>query len=105
MAIPMLADVNKSISRAYGVLVEDPDDELDGVALRGTVIVDPDGIVRAVSINDAPIGRSVDEVLRLVQAVKHTDEHGDVCPAGWTPGKPTMQADPEGSQAYFSTLK
>ena len=105
MRVPMLADVSKAISRAYGVLVEDAADELCGVSLRGTVIIDPKGVVRAVSINDAPIGRSVDEVLRTVQALKHSDTHGDVCPAGWTPGAATMQADVKGSQAYFAKLK
>ena len=105
MRVPMLADVSKALSRAYGVLVEDAGDELCGVALRGTVIIDPKGIVRAVSINDAPVGRSVDEVLRTVQALKHTDMHGEVCPAGWTPGAPTMIADVKGSKSYFDKVR
>jgi peroxiredoxin 1 len=54
------------------------------------------------TLNNLPVGRSVDEVLRLVQAFQHVAKHGEVCPAGWTPGKATMKADPKGSKAYFS---
>lgn len=76
-----------------------------GVTLRGTVIIDPTGVVRHVSVNDAPIGRNVDEVLRLVQALQYVEKHGEVCPAGWKPGAKTMKADPKGSQEYFNQLK
>ena len=59
-------------------------------------------MLRQITINDLPVGRSVDETLRLVQAFQFTDEHGEVCPAGWKPGKDTMKPDPQGSKAYFS---
>lgn len=104
MAIPMLSDVSKQISKDFGVLIEDPKDGDNGVALRGTFIVDPRGIVRSAVVNDLPVGRSVDEILRLLKAFQHTDVHGEVCPAGWKPGSKTMKADPNGSLDYFSTL-
>ncbi len=104
MAIPLIADITKSISRAYGVLVVDEADDMAGVTLRSTVIINPAGVVVHVSTNDAPVGRSVDEVLRLVQAFQYVDKHGEVCPAGWTPGKPTMKADPKASQEYFTKV-
>ncbi|KXS17616.1 hypothetical protein M427DRAFT_54541 [Gonapodya prolifera JEL478] len=99
MKIPIIADVTKKISRDFGVLIES-----EGVALRGTFIVDPKGNVRVAMINDLPIGRSVDEVLRLVEAVQYTDVHGEVCPVGWKRGAKTMNADPVKSQDYFSTV-
>jgi alkyl hydroperoxide reductase subunit AhpC len=102
MNIPLIADFNKNISKAYGVLVEDPEDEMCGVTLRGTVIINTAGIVVHQSINNAPVGRNVDEVLRLLQAFQYVDKHGEVCPANWTPGKPSMKADPKGSLEYFA---
>lgn len=95
VTIPLLADLKKEVARDYGVLLP------DGVALRGLFVIDPKGIVRHITVNDLPIGRSVDEALRVVQAVQFADEHGEVCPANWTPGKDTMKADPEGSKEYF----
>lgn len=97
MAIPLLADKSGAIARAYGVL-----DEASGVPFRGLFIIDDKGILRQITINDLPVGRSVDETLRLVQAFQFTDEHGEVCPAGWTPGKKTMKPDPTASKEYFS---
>ena len=82
MKIPLLADVSKKIARAYGFLVEDEADDMNGVPLRGTAIIDAAGKLRHVSVNDAPVGRSVAEVLRLVKAFQHTDAHGEVCPSG-----------------------
>jgi alkyl hydroperoxide reductase subunit AhpC len=105
MAIPLIGDISKAMSHAYGMLVEDEADDMDGVALRGTVIVSPAGKVVAAYNHDAPVGRSVDEVLRVVQAFQFVDAHGEVCPAGWVPGKPTMKADPKASQEYFGQLK
>jgi len=96
MNIPMVADTNHKISRDYGVLLEDA-----GIALRGLFIIDGKGILRQATVNDLPVGRSVDETLRLVQAFQFTDEHGEVCPAGWKPGASTMKADPIGSKEYF----
>ncbi|CAH1380407.1 hypothetical protein MTP99_004398 [Tenebrio molitor] len=96
MNIPLLADKSFKASRDYGVL-----DEESGVTFRGLFIIDPKGTLRQITINDLPVGRSVDETLRLVQAFQYTDEHGEVCPANWAPGKKTMKPDPEGSKTYF----
>ncbi|XP_018009259.1 peroxiredoxin 1 isoform X2 [Hyalella azteca] len=95
MNIPLLADKNLEIARAYGVLKE------DGVAFRGLFIIDEEQNLRQITINDLPVGRDVDETLRLVQAFKFTDQHGEVCPAGWKPGSDTMKPDPVGSKDYF----
>ncbi|XP_066255187.1 peroxiredoxin-1 [Euwallacea similis] len=97
MNIPLLADKSQSIARAYGVLDED-----SGIAFRGLFIIDPKGILRQVTINDLPVGRSVDETLRLVQAFQFTDEHGEVCPAGWKPGKKTIKPEVDASKEFFS---
>ena len=91
MSIPMVSDLTKQISKDYGCLIEDGDDA--GVAFRGTYIIDPNGILRQYSINDLPVGRNVDEILRMVKAFQYTDEHGEVCPSGWEPGKATMVPD------------
>lgn len=97
MNIPLLADKNMKIARAYGVLKED-----DGVPFRGLFIIDDQGRLRQITMNDLPVGRSVDETLRLVQAFQYTDKHGEVCPANWKPGSDTMKPDPKGSKAYFA---
>ena len=91
MDIPLLSDLTKQISRAFGCLIEDGDDA--GVAYRATFIIDGKGILRHQSISDLPVGRNVDEVLRLVKAFQYTDEFGEVCPASWKPGAPTMVPD------------
>lgn len=96
MKIPILSDLTKQISRDYGVLLED-----EGISLRGLFVIDNKGILRQITVNDLPVGRSVDETLRLVQAFQFTDKHGEVCPAGWRPGAETMKADPKGSKEYF----
>jgi len=93
---PIIADLNKKISTDYGVLID------DGHTLRGTFIIDGKGIIRHISMNDPPVGRNVDEVLRLVQAYQHADQFGEVCPVGWKPGQKTMIADPQKSKEYFS---
>jgi len=103
MNIPIIADITKQIASDYGVLIEEGDDA--GIALRGLFIISPDGILRQMTVNDLPVGRDVDEVLRLVQAFKFTDEHGEVCPAGWRKGKKSMKADPVGSQEYFQSAE
>ena len=100
MKIPVLADTNHKISREYGVLKED-----EGIAYRGLFIIDPKGILRQITINDLPVGRSVDETLRLVQAFQFVDKHGEVCPAGWTPGKDTIKPDVKNSREYFGKQK
>jgi len=85
MQIPMLSDLTKNISKDYGVLTPD-----GAISFRGTFIIDKKGVLRHSSVNDLPIGRSPEETLRLVQAVAHNDEHGEVCPANWAPGKKAM---------------
>ncbi|KAJ3614463.1 hypothetical protein NHX12_018035 [Muraenolepis orangiensis] len=97
MNIPLLADLNHSISKDYGVLVPD-----QGIAYRGLFVIDDKGILRQITINDLPVGRSVDETLRLVQAFQHTDKFGEVCPAGWKPGKDTIVPDVKKSKEFFS---
>lgn len=92
MDIPLISDLNKEISKAYGCLCEDGD---VGVAYRATYIIDPKGIVRHSSINDLPVGRNPDEYLRLVKAFQYVDTHGEVCPANWQPGAKTMIPDPK----------
>ena len=104
MNIPLIADTSRALSQSCGVLIDDVSDPDSGIAFRATLIVDPSGIVRSVSVNDLPVGRSVDEVLRVIQAFQHHAKHGDVCPAGWKPGAPTMKADHKGAQAYFSKV-
>uniref|UniRef100_A0A6M2DRP4 thioredoxin-dependent peroxiredoxin n=1 Tax=Xenopsylla cheopis TaxID=163159 RepID=A0A6M2DRP4_XENCH len=99
MNIPLLADKSMKIARDYGVL-----DEQSGVPFRGLFIIDPKQNVRQVTVNDLPVGRSVDETLRLVQAFQFTDEHGEVCPAGWKPGSKTMKAEPKLSKEYFNAI-
>ena len=84
-------------------LSEQSTDEGDnaGVALRGLFIISPTGVLRQITVNDLPVGRSVDETLRLVKAFQFTDEHGEVCPAGWEPGSKTIKPDVAGSKEYF----
>jgi len=96
MKIPVVADLTKEIAAAYGCLLP------DGVALRATYIIDPEGIVRHATVNDLPVGRNVDEAVRIIQAFQYVADHGEVCPAGWQPGQDTMVPDPEKSKAYFS---
>merc|ERR1711874_798827 len=95
----LLADKSMEISKAYGVLKED-----EGLAFRGLFIIDGKQNLRQVTINDLPVGRDVDEVLRLVQAFQYTDVHGEVCPAGWKPGKKTMKPGVEESKEYFEAV-
>eukprot|EP00669_Euglena_mutabilis_P004072 TRINITY_DN1520_c0_g1_i1.p2 TRINITY_DN1520_c0_g1~~TRINITY_DN1520_c0_g1_i1.p2 ORF type:complete len:229 (+),score=101.77 TRINITY_DN1520_c0_g1_i1:23-688(+) len=97
MEIPLVADLNKQISTDYGVLIEGA-----GIALRGLFIIDGEGKIRSLTINDLPVGRSVEEALRLVNAFQFVEKHGEVCPANWSPGAATMKPDPKGSQEYFS---
>eukprot|EP00347_Sterkiella_histriomuscorum_P001524 403371701 len=100
---PLIADISKDISRSYGVLVEDKDDDLYGAALRGLYVIDGKGKIRSMQINDAPVGRNVEETLRLIQAFQHTDTHGEVCPANWKPGQKTIIPDQEQKKKYFSS--
>ena len=93
---PMVADLTKSIARSYGVLIN------DAVALRGSFLIDKDGTVQVAHVNNLPLGRNVDEMLRLADALQFHEEHGEVCPAGWQKGKAGMQASPEGVAKYLT---
>ncbi|CAF2664501.1 unnamed protein product [Rotaria sp. Silwood2] len=95
--IPLLADLTHQISKDYGVYLQDV-----GHALRGLFIIDGRGILRQITMNDLPVGRSTDETLRLLQAFQYTDKHGEVCPAGWRPGADTIIPNPEEKLKYFS---
>ena len=94
--IPLIADVSKQISAQYGALYLD-----SGHTLRATFVIDPAGIVKHVSLNDPPVGRSVNEVLRLVQGYQFVAEHGEVCPINWTPGAATIVPHPVKKLDYF----
>jgi peroxiredoxin (alkyl hydroperoxide reductase subunit C) len=93
---PLISDLSKSISNDYGVLLE------DGVSLRGLFLVDKEGVVRHQLINDLPLGRNVDEALRVIDALQFHETHGEVCPANWRPGDDAMKPTPEGVADYLS---
>jgi peroxiredoxin (alkyl hydroperoxide reductase subunit C) len=94
---PLVADLNKSISQNYGVLLP------DGIALRGLFLIDREGIVRHETINDLPLGRNVDEAIRMLDALQFTEEHGEVCPANWKPGEDSMKPTAAGVAAYLAS--
>ena len=94
---PIVADITHSITQAYGV--EHP----DGVALRASFLIDKNGIVQHQQVNNLPLGRNVDEMLRLVDALQYTEEYGEVCPAGWHPGEKGMKATPNGVAEYLAS--
>lgn len=100
VSYPLVADLTKSIATDYDVLKED-----EGVAYRGLFIIDKEGIVRHQLVNDLPLGRNVDEALRLIDALQFHEEHGEVCPANWTKGDRAMNANSEGVQSYFQDVK
>jgi peroxiredoxin (alkyl hydroperoxide reductase subunit C) len=93
---PLVADLTKSIARDYDVLVN------DAVAFRGTFMIDKKGIVRHQVVNDLPLGRNVDEALRMVDALNFHEEHGEVCPAGWNRGQDGMKPNAEGVASYLN---
>ena len=96
---PLVSDLKREICQAYNVLNE------DGEADRGLFIINPKGVIMHSTINKAPVGRNIDETLRILQAYQYVESHPDeVCPAGWTPGDKTMKEDPKGSKEYFSAL-
>ena len=94
---PLVADVKHEICRAYDVEFEPA-----GVAFRGSFLIDKNGVVRHQVVNDLPLGRNVDELLRMVDALQFTEEHGEVCPAGWQKGKKGMTASPDGVAKYLA---
>ena len=93
---PLVADLDKKIAKSYDVLFN------KAVALRGSFLIDAKGIVRHAVINDLPLGRNVDEMIRMVDAMQFTDEHGEVCAAGWQKGDEGMKADTEGVAEYLA---
>jgi len=93
---PLVADLTKEISRSFDVLLD------AGVALRGSFLIDADGTVRHAVINDLPLGRNIDEMIRMVDAMLFTNEHGEVCAAGWHKGDEGMKADTKGVADYLA---
>eukprot|EP00245_Coleochaete_scutata_P004486 TRINITY_DN17177_c0_g1_i1.p1 TRINITY_DN17177_c0_g1~~TRINITY_DN17177_c0_g1_i1.p1 ORF type:complete len:255 (+),score=50.91 TRINITY_DN17177_c0_g1_i1:56-766(+) len=97
---PLVSDQKRDIARAYGVLIPD-----EGIALRGTFIIDREGVIQHATINNLAMGRSVEETLRILEAVQFVQDNPDeVCPAGWHPGEKTMKPDPTLSLAYFQEV-
>ena len=99
LSFPLIADLTKDVSNAYGAMLGDT-----GHTCRALYVIDGKGDLRHASFNDAPVGRNIDEVLRIVQAFQHVDTHGQVCPINWTPGARTMHADPVKSREYFEAV-
>lgn len=93
---PLVADLSKDIAREYGVLFN------NAVALRGLFLIDREGVVRHALINDLPLGRNIDEALRILDALQFHETHGEVCPANWKDGEEGMKATPEGVASYLS---
>ncbi|NIQ00523.1 MAG: redoxin domain-containing protein [Nitrospinaceae bacterium] len=91
----LVADLNKTISSDYGVLAD------GGIAFRGLFLIDKEGIVQHALVNNLPLGRNVDEALRIVDALQHHEQHGEVCPANWKKGEDAMKPGPKESQEYF----
>ena len=93
---PMVADINQAITKAFDV------QHAGGMALRGSFMLDKDGTIRHAVVNDLPLGRNIDEMLRMVDAMLFTNKYGEVCPAGWQEGKKAMKASPEGVAEYLA---
>ena len=111
---PLISDLDKSVARAYDVLlgaepatVMTRDDEVEtsiggGVTMRGSFLIDEDGTVRHAVLNDLPLGRNIEEMLRMVDALAFHTEHGEVCPAGWKTGDTAMTASDDGMRKYLT---
>ncbi len=99
ISYPLLSDMNKTVAKAYDVLKEE-----DGIAYRGLFLIDKEGVVRHQVVNDLPLGRSVEEALRMLDALLFFEKHGEVCPANWSKGKKALKASAEGIIDYFNTL-
>ena len=96
---PLISDLNKEISRAYNVLEPNA-----GIALRGLFIIDPEGTIQYITINNLSVGRSINETLRILKAVQYVQSHdNEVCPVDWQEGEKTMNADPVRSKIYFAS--
>jgi peroxiredoxin (alkyl hydroperoxide reductase subunit C) len=93
---PLVADITKNIAREYGVLFN------DAIALRGLFLIDQAGVVRHALVNDLPLGRSVDEAIRTLDALQFTEKHGEVCPANWSKGKEGMKPSADGVAEYLA---
>ncbi|MEO5332962.1 MAG: peroxiredoxin [Magnetococcus sp. YQC-5] len=93
---PLVADISKEITKSYGILIA------PGLALRGSFLIDRQGIVRHQIVNDLSLGRDIDEMLRIVDALQFTEEHGEVCPAGWNKGKAGMKGSTDGVAQYLA---
>jgi len=93
---PLVADLDKSISKSYEVLLD------IGIALRGLFLIDREGIVRHTVVNDLPLGRNVNEALRILHALQFTEEHGEVCPANWNKGEDAMKPTADGVAEYLT---
>ena len=93
---PMVADIKHEITQAYGV------EHADGVALRASFLIDKDGVVQHQVVNNLPLGRNVDEMLRMIDALQHFEKYGEVCPAGWQEGKIAMKATADGVAEYLA---
>jgi len=94
---PLASDLTKKISLDYGVLLEDA-----GIALRGLFLIDKEGVIRHSLVNDLPLGRSMDEAIRILDALQCHEKMGDVCPANWRPGEDTMKPTEDGVKEYLS---
>lgn len=99
LGYPLVADLSKQIARDYDVLTQD-----GTIALRGLFLIDKAGVVRHQVVNDLPLGRSLEEALRMVDALQFFEQHGEVCPANWKPGNKSMKADPVNSLDYFEAV-
>lgn len=97
---PIVSDMNRNIATDYDVLIQS-----EGIAYRGLFIIDKQGIVRHQVVNDLPLGRSVDEVIRMLDALVFFEEHGEVCPANWTKGAKSMKPTNEGLETYFTAAR
>lgn len=94
---PVVSDIHKTITRDYDVLHE------DGIALRASFLIDKKGLVRHQTVNDLPLGRNIDEYLRLIDALAFNEKHGEVCPANWHEGEKGMRPDQSGLKEYFGS--
>ena len=111
---PLVSDLDKSIARAYDVLLDSSpatvlinDEEMDtsiggNVTMRGSFLIDEEGVIRHAVLNDLPLGRNIDEMLRMVDALAFHSKSGDVCPANWQKGKTAMKANDEGMRKYMA---
>lgn len=97
VSYPIVADINKTIAEEFGVLVPG-----EGIAYRGLFLIDTEGVIRHAVVNDLPLGRNVDEALRMVDALTFFEKNGEVCPANWTEGQKAMQPTQDGLESYFT---